>query len=87
MDILKTKEQTLTDFAKMLGKMDAMEFLGLAKILCVHVFDNENKDENGKPTPRPAEEIIEDCIIAFDNLNRKQRRDVLRVMRNTVKGR
>ena len=87
MDILKTKEQTLTDFAKMLGKMDAMEFLGLAKILCVHVFDNENKDENGKPAPREAEAIIEDCIIAFDNLNRKQRRDVLRVMRNTVKGR
>ena len=87
MDILKTKEQTLTDFAKMLGKMDAMEFLGLAKILCVHVFDNENKDENGKPAPREAEAIIEDCIIAFDNLNRKQRRDILRVMRNTVKGR
>ena len=87
MDILKTKEQTLTDFAIMLGKMDAMEFMGLAKILCVHVFDNENKDENGKPAPREAEAIIEDCIIAFDNLNRKQRRDVLRVMRNTVKGR
>jgi hypothetical protein len=70
----------------MLGKMDAMEFLGLAKILCVHAFDNENKDENGKPAPRPAEEIIEDCIIAFDNLNRKQRREILRVMRAAVKG-
>jgi hypothetical protein len=51
--------------------MDAIEFMGLAKILFVHVFNNENKDENGKPAPRPAEEIIEDCIIAFDNLNRK----------------
>lgn len=86
MDILKTKEQTLTEFAKLLGKMDAMEFLGLAKILCVHVFDNENKDENGKPSPRQAEEIIEDCLIAFDNLNRKQRREILRVMRAAVKG-
>lgn len=86
MDILKTKEQTLTEFAKLMAKLPAEEFIGLAKILCVHIFDNNNKDEQGKPAPRQAEEIIEDCLIAFDNLNRKQRREILRVMRAAVKG-
>lgn len=86
MDFLKTNKQTLTEFAKLMAQLRAEEFIGLAKILCVHIFDNDNKDENGKPSPRQAEEIIEDCLIAFDRLNRKQRREVLRVVRAAVKG-
>jgi hypothetical protein len=69
-----------------MGKLQAEEFIGLAKILCVHIFDNDNKDEKGKLAPRQAEEIIEDCLIAFDKLNRAKRREILRVVRAAVKG-
>lgn len=86
MDFFRTNEQTTTKFAKLMGQLSVEEFIGLAKILCVHIFDNNNRDEQGKPTPRQAEEIVEDCLVAFDKLNRSKRREILRVMRAAVKG-
>lgn len=81
----KSNEKQLTEFAKLLGKMNVTDFIGLAKLLGVHVFDNDRKDEHGHPMPRPGDVIIEDCIVAFDNSSRKYRRDILRVMRKAVK--
>lgn len=83
--MFNSKDKHLEEFAKLLGQMGPVEFVGLAKILCVHIFDNENLDENGKPLPRPAEPIISECIIAFDKLNRSRRREILQVMRRVVK--
>lgn len=82
---LRCDERELTEFAKLLGQMNVTDFMGLAKILCVHVFDNEVKDEKGHPMPRNGDAIIEDCILAFDNSNRKFRRDILKIMRKAVK--
>lgn len=82
---LKCSERELTEFAKLLGKMNVVDFMGLAKMLCVHMFDNDKKDENGHPMPRNGDAIIEDCIIAFDKSNRKYRRDILKIMRKAVK--
>lgn len=84
-DSFKANEKQLAEFAQLLGKFDAPSFIGLAKVLCVHVFDNEHLDENGKPTPRKAEDIIEDCIIAFDQSNHKRRREIIKIMRRVVK--
>lgn len=82
---MRTNDKQLTEFAQLLAKFDATSFIGLAKVLCVHIFDNETLDENGKPSPRQAEDIIEDCIIAFDKSNRKRRREILKIMRQVVK--
>ena len=81
----KTSERQLTEFAKLLGKMDVTNFMGLAKLLGVHVFNNDIKDEKGHPTPREGDEIIEDCIVAFDNCNRQYRKQILSIMRKVVK--
>jgi hypothetical protein len=81
----KTNEKTMTEFAILLGKMEVTDFLGLAKILNVYVFDNEQKDEKGHPVPREGDKIIEDCIIAFDKCNRKYRKEILKIMRKAVK--
>lgn len=83
--MFKSKERYLVEFAQLLGQMQVQEFIGLAKILCVHIFDNEKKDENGHPLPREGEAIIEDCIVAFDGLNHKKRREILKIMRRVVK--
>ena len=84
-DRFKSNEKQLTEFATLLGKMNVTDFMGLAKLLEVHVFDNDRKDEKGHPMPRPGDAIIEDCIIAFDQSNRKYRRDILTIMRKAVK--
>lgn len=84
-DGLKSNEKQLTEFATLLGKMNVTDFMGLAKLLEVHVFDNNKKDEKGHPMPRSGDAIIEDCIIAFDQSNRKYRRDILTIMRKAVK--
>ena len=85
METLKSNEKQLTEFAKLVAKLDAPTFIGLAKMLCVHCFDNNNFDENGKPMPKAAETIIEDCIIAFDGLNRARRKEIIKILRKVVK--
>ena len=85
MGTLKSNEKQLTEFAQLIAKLDAPTFIGLAKMLCVHCFDNDNLDENGKPMPEEAETIIEDCIIAFDGLNRARRKEIIKILRKVVK--
>lgn len=85
MDNVKVSDKQMTEFAKLLGQFDAPSFMGLAKVLCVYVFDNNKLDESGKPTPREADAIIEDCIVAFATSNRKRRREIIQIMRQVVK--
>ncbi len=74
-----TKE--MQEFASCIVKLEPTEFLGLCKILCVHVFNNEKKDENGKPMPREGEDIVVDCIDKFSQLNRAKRREIMAILR------
>ena len=46
MGTLKSNEKQLTEFAQLIAKLDAPTFIGLAKMLCVHCFDNDNLDES-----------------------------------------
>ena len=74
-----TKE--MQEFASCIVKLEPAEFIGLCKILCVHVFNNEKKDENGKPMPREGEDIVVDCIDKFSQLNRAKRREIMAILR------
>lgn len=78
-DVKATKE--MQEFCKCMVKLEPGEFLGLCKLLCVRAFDNENKDENGKPMPRPGEDIVTDCIDKFSQLNRAKRREIMAILR------
>ena len=80
------KERSVNEFAQLIGKMEAAEFLGLAKILCVKMFYDDIKDENGKPMPRSGEAIVEDCLVKFYSLNRAQRKEIIKVCRAAIKG-
>lgn len=82
---LRREDKQLEEFARLLAQFDAPSFMGLAKVLCVYVFDNNKLDDSGKPMPREAEEIIKDCILAFGKLNRKKRREIIQIMRRVVK--
>lgn len=83
--MIKNNDKQLVEFATLLAQFDAVSFMGLVKVLCVHAFDNDKLDEQNKPQPRKAEAIIADCILAFGKLGRKQRREILAIMRKAVK--
>jgi hypothetical protein len=85
MAISDKNRKQLDEFIAIVSKMDVPTFLGLAQYLHVHAFDNDVLDERGKPTPRDAVNIVEDCIIAFGEMNNKSRREVMKVLRRAVK--
>lgn len=80
------KNKALIEFAHCITKMTGEEFIGLAKVLCVPVFKDDAVDIKGKPAPRKAEDIIPDCLVAFDKLSRKKRREILKIVKTVTKG-
>lgn len=61
------------EFLTLLTKLEPIEFYGLCKVLCIQLeVDNE---------PRPFEKILDDILTKFPALNRKQRRDIIKVLR------
>lgn len=80
------KNKALNEFAECITKMSGEEFIGLAKVLCVPVFKANAVDIKGKPAPRKAEDIITDCLVAFDKLNRQKRREILKIVKVIAKG-
>lgn len=80
-----TKEKSVNEFAMLIGKMNAETFLGVAKILNVKLFYDDAKDERGKPLPRSAEAIIEDCLVNFYSLNRERRKGLIKMARAAIK--
>lgn len=85
MKILDNREINAEEFVQLLCKLKAPKLLGLAGILEVNMFYSDVKDDNGKPMPRSAESIVEDCMVKFYALNRKKRREILKIMRAEVK--
>lgn len=72
----------LTKFALAVAKLDAQSFIGVATYLKVPLFYNDPKgsDDPHKKLPRSGESIIEDCLVQFCGLNRKQRRDLIKLV-------
>lgn len=69
----QVNKQTYT-FIEYLSYLEPIEIFGLTKILCV-----KTKDEND--APRTAEQLLGDIIESFDNLGRKQRREILKMLK------
>ena len=80
------KNKALNEFANCIVKLNGEEFIGLAKVLCVPVFKDDAVDIKGKPATRKAEDIITDCLVAFNKLNRQKRREILKIVKTIAKG-
>ena len=80
------KNKALNEFAAACTKLTGEEFIGLAKVLCVPIFKDNALDIKGKPAPRKAEDILTDCLVAFDKLNRQKRREILKIVKTIAKG-
>ena len=64
-------------FLEDIAKLEAIEFIGLAKLLGVELL--EGKGENEKL--RPMGDIVDDIMVKFSKLNRNKRRELGKIVR------
>ena len=69
---------SLDQFKKYLVKLEPIEFFGLTKILCIPILDENNES-------RKAEDLILEMIDKFSSLGRKQKREILSLLRKVIK--
>lgn len=73
------------EFVELLPELEAVQALGLAKILKVPLSTGTERDEEGKLIPRESQEIIEEIIVRFARLGRKQKKEIIAAMRDTIR--
>lgn len=78
-------EKDFEFFVKNFPNLQPIEFCGLAKILCVKL-DEEEKDENGKPIPRPLEKVLEEVMDNYLALSKRQRKEINQMLKDIKRG-
>ena len=67
------------ELIELITKLEPVEFIGLARVLCVDIINEEDK------TTRDFYDILNDIVDKFNTLARKQRREILSVLRRVKK--
>lgn len=68
-------------FVKYISKMEFLEFIGMARMLCVPVVHDNDYDK-----PRDFEEVFSEMYDRFIQLEPKVRNDILDFMKKATKG-
>lgn len=63
------------EFINLIKYLEPVEFIGLARVLCVDIINEEDK------TTRDFYDVLNDMVNKFNTLARKQRREILSVLR------
>jgi hypothetical protein len=75
-----TSEKSFSEFVNLVSLLEPIEFLGLTKIFCVKLLNEDL-------TQRDFEELLSDVLDGYLKVGCDQRRQVLKVLRKTTKGR
>ena len=67
------------ELIELITELEPVEFIGLARVLCVDIINEEDK------TTRDFYDILNDIVDKFNTLARKQRREILSVLRRVKK--
>lgn len=67
------------ELVELITKLEPVEFIGLARVLCVDIINKEDK------TARDFYEVLNDIVDKFNTLARKQRKEILSVLRRVKK--
>ena len=67
------------EFFQLIKQLEPVEVIGLARILCVELINKETKQN------RDFFEVFKDIINKFDTIGRKQKREILKVLRKVGK--
>ena len=70
--------KTVINFLELVTQLEPIEFVGLSKILCVSLVNQKNE-------PRNFEDILSDMIDNFISTGRKQRKDIIKVLKQSIK--
>ena len=62
----------MSGFLEDIAKLEAVEFIGLAKLLGVELLEGEEL--------RPMGDIVDDVMVKFSKLNRKKRRELKQIV-------
>lgn len=73
--------QDLEKFMLEVSKLNAIEFLGLAKIFNINLFE----DEEGKKA-RNFEIILSEVLDKYITLSRRQRRSIMKIIKSSNLG-
>ena len=79
--MLYNKDIDTAELMQGITKLSPEDFIALAKVLDVKM-SNVDK-ETGEYTLRDAEEIIDDVIVAFRKLKHKERKLILKAVKNS----
>lgn len=67
------------ELIELITKLEPVEFIGLARILCIDIINE------GDQTTRDFYDVLNDIVNKFNTLARKQRREILSVLRRVKK--
>lgn len=67
------------ELMELITELEPVEFIGLARVLCVDIINEEDK------TTRDFYDVLNDIVNKFNTLARKQRREILSVLRRVKK--
>lgn len=74
----KVSEKMVIRFVTGITKLEPIEFIGLTKVLCTPIVDEENN-------PREFDDILSDMIDRFVATGRRQRKDIIKIIEQTGK--
>lgn len=74
----KVSERMVIRFITGITKLEPIEFIGLTKVLCTPIVDEENN-------PREFDDILSDMIDRFVATGRRQRKDIIKIIEQTGK--
>ena len=65
------------EFLSLLRELEAIEFIGLSKLLGVKLLDEKE--------PRDFYVLLHDCLERFEQLSRKKRKEILKILKEAKK--
>ena len=75
MDKQVPSERDFNKFLLEISKLNAVEFLGVAKIFNIELFEDEGKKS------RPFEVILSEILDKYISLSRRQRRTIMKTIK------
>lgn len=76
---MNKKEKKFYDFLEIVSRLEAVEYCGLCKILCVKIED-KNKE------PRSFEDTFEEVMEKFLDMKKKPQRQLMKMLKTLRSG-
>lgn len=82
--------KTVEKLFELIPKLEPVEFVGLAHLLGVKLVEETNpstEDAKERYTPRAFTEVLEDLLKKFETLGRGKKREIVKMVKDTIKAR